>query len=173
MDETSLLCWRSRLLAFQLDWWFYKVGSSVLPLAFGAEERGSIPMACWILTTEKSLNLGKIIPGLRKRQDHDHDLDIHSSFFMAFMSKAALNTTDCKFIIRLGQSLVSSMVEFWLCVQRNWVQSPEVPSHWYVASTKQSEVDLIPFPWGVQSMHKCYFCLLPWKSKSWVLICAS
>ena len=70
---------------------------------------------------------------------------------MAFMSKAALNTMNFKFIISLGQSLDSSMEEFWLCVQRNWVQSPEVPSHWNSAFSKKCEVDLIQVPRGVQS----------------------
>ena len=54
---------------------------------------------------------------------------MRSPFFMVFMSKPALNTIKNKFFISLEQSLVSSMVEFWLCAQWNWVQSPEVPSH--------------------------------------------
>ena len=113
----------------------------------------------------------KIIPGLGKRQvlNYDHDLDMHSPIFMAFMSKAALNTIICRFFIKLGQSLVSSMVEIWLCVQRNWVQSPEVPSHWNSAVSKEK--------WGrsksalmrsLELMHGqmlFQFCFLLWKNQ--------
>ena len=73
--------------------------------------------------------------------NYDHDLDMGSPIFMAFMSKAALNTINCKFFINLRQSLVSSMVEFWLCVQRIWVQSPEVHIE-PLLSQKKCEVDL-------------------------------
>ena len=101
---------------------------------------------------EKLKIFEKSSQGLEKDKTiYDHDLDIRSPFFMAFMSKAALNTMNFKFIISLGQSLDSSMVEFWLCVQRNWVQSPEVPSHWNSAFSKKCEVDLIQVPRGVQS----------------------
>ena len=93
----------------------------------------------------------KIIPGLGKWQvlNYDHDLDMLSAIFMAFLSKAALNTINCKIFINLGQSLVSSMVEFWLCAQWNWVQSSEVPSHWNSAVSKKNEVDLSQLSWRV------------------------
>ena len=77
---------------------------------------------------------------------------MRSPFFMAFMSKAALNTIKGKFFISLEQSLVSSMVEFWLCAQWNWVQSLEVPSHWNFAVSKKRKVDLSQLSWGVQSL---------------------
>ena len=48
---------------------------------------------------EKSSKLGK-----RQVLNYDHDLDMRSSFFMAFMSKAALNTIKSKFFISLEQS---------------------------------------------------------------------
>ena len=99
----------------------------------------------------------KIIPGLGKRKllNYDHDLDMRSPIFMAFMSKAALNTIICRFFIKLGQSLVSSMVEIWLCVQRNWVQSPEVPSHWNSAVSKEKWGRSKSVPWGIQSSYTC------------------
>ena len=82
-----------------------------------------------------------------------HDLYVKGCFEK---SKAKQMLMKSKFFISLEQSLVSSMVEFWLCAQWNWVQSPEVPSHWNFAVSKKRKVDLSQLSWGVQScMDKC------------------
>ena len=97
---------------------------------------------------------------------------MRSPFFMAFMSKAALNTIKSKFFISLEQSLVSSMVEFWLCAQWNWVQSPEVPSHWNSAVSKKNEVDLSQLSWRVLEHGQCssnfVFCSEKTSHEGWL-----
>ena len=129
--------WWEKLAMLKLSWLFYKVGSSVVRTLHLAQKNWV--RSPWQAEYWQWKSHWKIIQGLGKRQalNYDHDLDIGSSILMAFMSKAGLNTIDCKFFNNLRQSLVSSMVEFWLCVQRNWVQSPEVPSHWNSAVSKE------------------------------------